>query len=54
MPDAKRADDPQIIFRGGTAYSSRLTARLGTDAPPSISIVGSAVPVSGELTAFIC
>jgi predicted Rossmann fold nucleotide-binding protein DprA/Smf involved in DNA uptake len=54
MPDAKRADHPQIISRGDAAYPSRLSTRLGADAPLSITVVGSAVPLSGQLTAFLC
>ena len=54
MPEAKRAEHPQIISRGDAAYPGCLIARLGADAPPSIFIVGSAEPVSGKLTAFLC
>lgn len=54
MPDAKRADQPQIISRGEAAYPGRLSARLGADASPSITIIGSAVPLSGRATALLC
>ncbi len=54
MPESKWADHPQIISRSDAAYPSRLTARLGADAPPLIYIIGSAVPISGKLTAFLC
>jgi len=54
MPGAKRADDAQIISRGDAAYPNRLSDRLGTDTPLFITVVGSAVPLSGQLTAFLC
>lgn len=54
MRGSKRAHVPHNISGGDTAYPSCLTDRLGAEGPRSLTIVGSAAPLSGQITAFLC
>lgn len=54
MPEAEREDSQQSFAQGDRAYPDRLIRRLGADAPRSITVVGSAAPLSSPMTAFLC
>ncbi len=49
-----RAASPQFISQGDRTFPDRLIRRLGTDAPQTISIVGSLASLSTSMTALFC
>lgn len=54
MPGADRAHDPHSISQDAEGYPGRVNRRLGANAPRSISVAGSAVPLSAPMSAFLC
>lgn len=54
MPAAEWSYSSQTIERGKRGYPGRLPQRLGADAPPAISFVGSPALLSAPLTALLC
>lgn len=42
------------ISQGDIAYPYRFIQRFGADTPKTISVVGSSVPLSSPMTAFLC
>jgi predicted Rossmann fold nucleotide-binding protein DprA/Smf involved in DNA uptake len=54
VPAAERSYSSQTIERGKRGYPGRLPQRLGADAPPAISFVGSPALLSAPMTALLC
>ena len=54
MPSSNRANGEQLVPKGSPGYPDRLIERLGSDAPQSISIIGSRAALRGPITAFLC
>lgn len=54
MVRADRAPTRKLISRTEAGYPERLIARLGGDAPQSITIIGTPAPLTGPTTAFLC
>ena len=54
MPPKDARTIGQPILRGSAVYPARLNQCLGTDAPQSISIIGSFAPLLSPMTAFLC
>lgn len=54
MPDAERAPGRQFLYQGGRNYPNRLILRLGTNAPKSVTVVGSPAPLASPMTALLC
>ena len=54
MPSRDRANSEQLVPKGSPGYPDRLIERLGSDAPQSISIIGSRAALLGPITAFLC
>jgi len=54
MPSASQSQTIRVLRQGDVVYPPRLTLRLGTTAPATISLIGNGAVLHSAMEAFLC